>query len=530
MSFIQRTIEPLLRNALEEVPAVFLNGPRQAGKTTLVRQIAKELSADYVTLDDISTYSNAANDPNGFLRSFPGPVVIDEVQLVRPLFRCIKQLIDEDRTSGGPQRNGRFLLTGSASIDVLPELSDALVGRVRIINLYPFSVGEVVGKNEPVLPGLFDQVLFFQKGTPEGVQLETAIHHATFPEISQSSWEQKAQWFESYLTTAIHRDVRQLAEIEKISEIPNVLKVLARQPAGLLNDANCANAVGLNAMTYRRYRTLLEQLFLIRRVPAWHVNIAKQVVKAHKLLFTDTTLLCHLLGKNMATLHQQDPSLFGHVLENFVGSELQKQLAMRPLSGKLFHFRTHDGKEVDFIIERGDGTILGIEVKSKTSLTSKDFAHLFFLKEQIKERFVRGIVFYLGQEIVPFGNGMVGMPFASLWNLNMDIELKKEMAFPTVSGLARESGGEPLHGMIREGPGQRCIFKAKWGKNTHISCCVSSMVRDETVLYSENIEHSFKEKIRNGQFEPMKAGQFPATDNVKAVVLRPEDFGPRDFR
>lgn len=413
MTYFPRALENSVKEALSLMPAVFLNGPRQAGKSTLVQHIsAQYLHADYVTFDNTGILAAAAHDPEGFLRSFTKPVVIDEVQLVPEIFRVLKLLIDEYRLKDKKQANGRFLLTGSANILALPSLSDALVGRMAVLSLYPLSANETLGQGGPIMDRLFNEKIGFKQGNQAHYSIAQMIRQATFPEISHQRKINYTLWFESYLTTLLQRDVRQLAEIEKIQALPNILRLLAVRAGGLLNDADCARDAGLNAMTYSRYRVLLEQLFLITLVPPWYRNIGKRLVKAPKLFLVDTLLLCHLLGVELESLKKENPHLFGHVLENFVASELMKQLAATS-DGKLYHFRSHDHKEVDFLIERRNGQIIAIEVKSSASVNSDDFAGLRFLKEHLGKDFVCGIVLYLGKDVLPFGKAMLAMPMSS---------------------------------------------------------------------------------------------------------------------
>ncbi len=401
------------------MPIVFVNGPRQAGKSTLVRHLVEAgLKADYVTFDDITTFAAASSDAEGFLRRSKTPLIIDEVQLVPAIFRVLKVLVDEYRAGREHDANGRFLLTGSANVLTLPGLADALVGRMAVLSLYPLAACEVLGQGEPVVNGLFDGDIAASRRTAlkdiKPVSLADAVHRATFPEISGAERRNADLWFDGYLTTLLQRDVRALADIENIPALPNILRLLAARASGLLNDADCARDAKLNTMTYRRYRNLLMQLFLFNLVPAWHRNIGKRLIKAPKLYFTDTALLCHQLGVDLETLERRDPGLFGRVLENFVASELIKQIGM--ISGTaLYHFRTQDGHEVDFVLERRDGSILGIEVKSSSSVTRDDFADLDLLKQKSGKDFVRGIVLYRGRNAVSFADDMIALPLEYLW-------------------------------------------------------------------------------------------------------------------
>lgn len=523
MTYYNRTLEASLREALAIMPAVFLNGPRQAGKSTLVQHLAKaSLDADYVTFDDVAVYAIASHDPEGFLRHFARPVILDEVQRVPDIFRALKLLIDEHRAKDKAQANGRFLLTGSANIMALPELANALVGRMAVLSLYPLSTSEVMGDGMPVVNGWFDQEIAFGIGTDTSrkkISVDEIIHRATFPEIVGASRSHSALWFDGYLTTLLQRDVRELAEIEKIPALPNIVKVLAARAGGLLNDADCARDAKLNPMTYRRYRTLLQQLFLIMLVPPWYRNIGKRLVKSPKLFFTDTALLCHQLGVDVASLPQQNPGLFGHVLENFVASELTKQLAALS-DGALYHFRTQDDKEVDFVIERRNGALLGVEVKARGSVTPDDFVGLKVLKKQVGADFVRGIVLYTGKDIIPFGDDMVAMPLDSLWTFNMKVTVDQAIDYS----------------FDEEG----YIFWVRYGDHTRIRCVMTREAiddhfhekasKDQAVAalrkYWNIIWPQFTQRITGGD---MKIIRYEGR-NIRQVAMESRDFGRQDFR
>ena len=533
MNYYTRTLEARITEALSIMPVVFVNGPRQAGKSTLVQHIVSKLGfdADYVTLDDITTYASAENDPEGFLRRFTKPVIIDEVQRVPELFRVLKLLVDEYRIRDKAHANGRFLLTGSANILALPGLSDALVGRMAILSLYPLSASEVFGQGKPVINGWFDQEIGFEKNTDTKHNkhlFDDVIHHATFPEITQSDRKASVVWFDGYLTTSLQHDVRQLAEIDKIAALPNIVKVLAARTGGLLNDADCARDAKLNTVTYRRYRLMIQQLFLISLVPPWYRNIGKRLVKSPKLFFTDTAMLCHLLGTEASSLQQQNPGLFGHIFENFVASELTKQLATLS-DATLYHFRTHDNKEVDFVIERRNGTLLGIEVKARDSITERDFLGLKLLKEQIGKDFARGIVLYMGKDTIPFGDDMVAMPLDNLWRFNMEVTTDRDIR--TMQSL------------------DGYIFWAKYGERTRLRCFISRETIDDYFHNNASEVQSlaaihrhwhaiwpiFVRKMTAGQIEIIRhdngveyiQGRY---QDIKQVTLEPRDFGNTDFR
>ncbi len=416
MSDLKRRAETIIANLLEYSPAVYLNGPRQSGKSTVAENLANTvLNADYLTFDEPSLLSAAQHDAENFLAGFPGNVVIDEAQMAPAIFRLLKKAIDQNRRQAG-KKNRKYLLTGSADVMALPELADALVGRVLIQTLYPFSMGELLGKKENFIAQIFSNQKFsFQRNAFTKLSHDF-LTQATFPEIAVQKKIDRHKWFESYLATILQRDMLNLADISNLSAVPRMLKLLAAQVGGLLNDASLARDAGLNLMTYRRYRLLLEALFLVQPVRPWFRNISKRLVKAPKIYLVDTALLCHLLGLNATDLKTTQPELFGKVLENFIATELLKQLSFGE-TGELYHFRTQDGKEIDFVLQRPDGKLVVIEVKSRSTVNEDDFKTIHYLRDQIPGDFVRGIVFYTGKDIIPFGKDCYALPIQALWEM-----------------------------------------------------------------------------------------------------------------
>ena len=334
--------------------------------------------------------------------------------MVPALFRVLKLLADEARQADKASANGRYLLTGSANIMALPKLSDALVGRMRVLTLYPFSALEITKGKGGFLSKLIEND--FKPGT---VRRKTAlvdiIRKATFPEISDEDDERRRQWFESYITTILQRDVRQIADIAKLGVLPNLLKVLAGRAGGLINDADISRAIGQNAVTAKTYRVLLQMIFLTFDVKPWYRNTGKRLVKSPKGYIIDTALLCHLQQIDMAKAEIRDPYIFGHVFENFVASELLKQLASSNDAAELYHFRTSDGKEVDFVLEHPDGRLAAIEVKGRDAVTASDFKGLKELCRLTKDDFLCGIVLYRGNKIISFERNMWAVPVDELW-------------------------------------------------------------------------------------------------------------------
>ena len=413
MVYIKRQIKNKLLNALEITPVVFLNGPRQAGKSTLVQDIAtKEYPAEYVTFDSTTQMAAASNAPESYLRERKGSLIIDEVQLVPEIFRALKIVVDELRQEHLSKLKGRFLLTGSANIMALPKLSDPLVGRMNILTLYPISSAEALGGNGDFIKRIFNKDF---KADSKKHRLSDVISAATFPEISGVSVHERTIWFDGYLTTILQRDVRALSEIEKLSILPNLLRILASRAGGLVNDADIARDARLNPVTSRNYKTLLKMLFLIFECVPWYRNIGKRLVKSPKCYIADTLLLCHLLQYELSDIEINRPELFGHVLENFVATELLKLMTFQDEKIDLFHFRTSDNKEVDFVLEKPNGQLVAVEVKKSDNISQYNFKGLEELQRITGYDFVCGIMLYHGKDVIPFGDKLWAVPISNLW-------------------------------------------------------------------------------------------------------------------
>tara|TARA_B100001750_G_C15479688_1_gene584630 strand:+ start:543 stop:1751 length:1209 start_codon:yes stop_codon:yes gene_type:complete len=399
--------------ALHASPIVFLNGPRQAGKSTIVQDLSKnEFPAEYVTFDSTTQMAAAVNAPMSYLKDRKGSLIIDEVQLVPEIFRALKIVVDELRQEQSDKLRGRFLLTGSANIMALPKLSDPLVGRMSVLTLYPISSSEAVDGKGDFIEKLFNKDFQTDDGRHK---LSDIIRASTFPEISGADISERTNWFDGYLTTILQRDVRALAEIEKLSSLPNLLRILANRAGGLINDADIARDAGLNPVTSRNYKTLLKMLFLTFELAPWYRNIGKRLVKSPKGYMTDTLLLCHLLQYELSDIEKNRPELFGHVLENFVATELLKLITFNEKKLDLFHFRTSDNKEVDFVLEKPNGQLAAIEVKRSDNVGKSDFKGLIELQDMTKGDFACGIVLYRGRDVVPFGENLWAVPMSNLW-------------------------------------------------------------------------------------------------------------------
>ena len=407
----RRALFDALEAAIADTPVVFIHGARQAGKTTLVRALIEAgHPASYLTLDEARVLSAAVNDPEGFVAGLTTPVVIDEVQLAPGLFRAIKLAVDRDR------RPGRFLLTGSAHLLVLPRLAESLVGRMEVMTLWPLSQGEIEGLEERAVDALFDDPKL-PVGEIAGADdsLFERVARGGFPEaVTRPTAARRRAWFEAYLTTLAQRDVRDLANIEGLLELPQLIRLLAARAATLLNSAELSRASGLSRSTLNRYLSLLEGTFLFQRLRPWSTNLSKRLVKSPKILPVDSGVACHLLGLDAHRL-AAEPQVLGPLLESFVIHELLKQATWSEARPWVFHYRSHTGQEVDVLLEDAAGRIVGVEVKSRASVTARDFRSLRALAELLGDRFVRGVVLYTGPTGVPFGERLHALPVSWLW-------------------------------------------------------------------------------------------------------------------
>jgi predicted AAA+ superfamily ATPase len=418
MKIISRFIQPLLLETLKTNPVVFLNGPRQSGKSTLVlnnlTNIGKNgTAASYITFDNATQMAAASFSPASFLSAYDNTVILDEVQLVPEIFRALKLRVDELRLQDKSTSNGRYLLTGSANILALPKLSESLVGRMNILTLFPFCTAEAAGGKGTGLDCIFS--MNFSSIRSGDITISEAIKLATYPEILDKDDRQVNSWFDGYISTILQRDVKMLADLEKIAALPSLLRALASRAGNVINDADLSRDVGLNAVTGKFYRNILKMMFLSVDVPPWYRNISKRLVKSAKGYLTDTLLLCFMLDLNLEHLVKNRPDLFGHILENYVAMELTKLLSFSDSKAKLYHFRTSDGKEVDFVLEKPNGNLWAVEVKSSDTVSAKDFSGIKLMQEMTGKDFMGGVVLYSGKESVPFGKNLWAVPYNVLW-------------------------------------------------------------------------------------------------------------------
>lgn len=406
----QRFIDTNLSKALSRSPVVLLLGARQSGKSTLVRDLMpKSNRARYITLDDANIFGSASENPQAFIESLQLPVIIDEVQRVPELFRAIKLVVDRKRQAGG------FLLTGSTNIFLLPRLSESLAGRMEIVKMCPLSVGEILGLNSQFIDRIFDGTFKFETVRAHSPSLLVLALRGGYPEIQKKTEEDRLAWLGSYITSVLERDVREIADIEKLGLLPKVLGLLSYRLGALLNTSDLSSMCGIPHTTLSKYLASLEATFILQFLPPWSMRSTSRLTKSRKIYFTDTAIAAYFSGGNEATI-KQNPEIRGRILENFVLLELMKQESWSKCRCSFYHFRAHKGQEVDFILEDKAGRVVGIEVKSSSILTGRDVAGLKFLAGIIPKRFHRGIVLYGGDTIMPLNDNVWAVPIASLWH------------------------------------------------------------------------------------------------------------------
>lgn len=414
MKLIPRNLTQKIQKATTGSPVVLLNGARQVGKSTLIQTVLEPAPhASYFTFDDVTTLASAKQSPQAFLQGLPDRVILDEIQRVPELFLSLKQEVDRRRVPG------RFLITGSADVLALPRLAESLAGRMQLHTLWPLSYGESIGAKEAFIDWLFsgEKPPIVDEAIKEDALMD-AIIRGGYPEIASTavSDESRDQWFRGYLSTLLQRDVRDLSNVEQLTQMPDLLSIIAARPSALLNAAELGRSLGLPNTTLRRYLSLLEMIFLVFVVRPWSSNLSKRLVKSPKLYLNDTGLLCNLLGAN-EQIFARNRTLFGGILENFVAIELAKQLGWAQSYARMYHFRTLNGQEVDLILESRDGRLAGIEVKAASTLSGDEFKGLKALREEIGDRFFRGIVLYTGNKSVSFGQNLIAMPVSSIWQI-----------------------------------------------------------------------------------------------------------------
>jgi hypothetical protein len=393
--------------ALKDTPVVLVDGPRQCGKTTLVRDLVSGRRT-FLTLDDETVLQAARSDPAGLVRA-PGRYTIDEIQRAPELLRAIKRSIDLDR------QPGRFLLTGSANLLAVPRVAESLAGRMEIVSLLPLAQAEIRGQKPGFLEAAFRGRMIGPGELRIGKHLVEAVLTGGYPEmLKRKRPDRRLAWARDYVRAIVERDVRDIAEVERLDRMPRLLQVLARYSGQLTNFTQLGGQIGFDDKTTRRYVGILEQLFMVRRLQPWFRNELRRLVKTPKLHFLDSGLLAALLGVTPERV-AADRAVFGRLLETFVFAEILKQASWLRRSCAIFHYRDKDQDEVDLVLEDTAGAVVAIEVKAAATVMAADFKGLRKLADACGSAFQAGIVLYDGETAVPFGRRLFAAPVSCLW-------------------------------------------------------------------------------------------------------------------
>ena len=408
-SLYPRLLIPVIREAMTDTPVVCLLGPRQSGKTTLAQTLAPDRA--FVSLDEKSYYKVATEDPVGFVASLPDAVTLDEVQRAPDLLPAIKRVVDRDR------RSGRFLLTGSANLLLLPKVTESLAGRMEIAHLQPLTEAEKMRTPGRFLNDLLEGAFVpgIEPGRKSvGPTLAKLLVAGGYPEPLTRPSHRARQWHRQYLHNIIERDVQDVTRVKDGHELAHLLELLALRSAQLLNVSNLARDLGLHRETVEHYLSVLERLFLVRRLPAWHRNRAKRLVKSPKVHLLDSGLAATLADLTAGDwLDARDR--MGHLLESFVVQQLIAQAAWTDPDLRFWHYRDKDRIEVDVVISRGR-KVWGVEVKAAGTLSSGDGRGLARLADCCGKDFQRGILLYAGEDLLPLADTrMLAVPLRELW-------------------------------------------------------------------------------------------------------------------
>ena len=404
----QRLVESRVIDAMGTSKVVLLSGPRQSGKTTLAEKIAGT-QMECLKLDDPTLAASARKDPVGFIENNNKAVVFDEIQRVPELIPVIKSKIDLD------DRPGRYLLTGSSDITTKHIVVDELKEQVNSILLLPLSQSEIFSSQGNFLDNVFKLKKLNNGNILVGNELINLVFDGGYPEaLNRKNLKRRDAWYRNYVNDIVHHDIPEFSELNYVNELPKLLKIIAHYSGKVMNYSAIGTTLGMNHITVQNYIDILERLFLVSTLPAWNNSLFGRSIKAPKQHLLDTGLLTSLRQITVENVND-NRSVFGPILETFVISELRKLATWSKQGYKFFHFRDRDGNEVDIIAENLKRQIVGFEIKAASTVTNNDFKQLRRLAKIYGEDFIRGIVFYDGEHIAPFGDQMVAVPLSNLW-------------------------------------------------------------------------------------------------------------------
>ncbi len=412
-SEVERRAAAMARARLSEVPVVVLGGPRSVGKSTLLRSLAKGSGRAVLDLDDPATQRAVATDPTRFLDA-PRPVFVDEYARVPELMDVVKMLLNRD---GAP---GQFVLAGSTRYGSVPAIAQALTGRVDIVPVLPLSQGEIASRQETFVQTLVaggaprlddvtvDRASYADRvvagGMPIALRLTTS--------------SARNRWFEQYLKLTLDKDVAEITRVRRRVVLPRLAAAIAARTAQLVNVAGLGRELGLDRSTTEDYLRLLEAVFLHHTLPAWGTTLSSRSAATPKLHMVDTGIAARLMRVTAEKLLAARPSAlqqFGHLIETFTVNELCKQAHWLDDPVDIGHWRTHDGAEVDLVLERADGSVLAFEVKAAPDVRTEDTRGLAALARRLGRDQVTGVVMHTGRHGWRIDAHTFAVPIARLW-------------------------------------------------------------------------------------------------------------------
>jgi uncharacterized protein len=413
VALIARGIERELRDILSVSRAAAIVGPRQAGKSTLAKQLQTAgVVPNYFSLDDEALRAAAHADPDGFALSLARPAVIDEIQRAPQLMLAIKQILDRDQTPG------QFLLTGSADLVTARVVADALPGRVEYVNLWPLAQAEISGRRDSIIDALLNESPPQINSAPKGRAASAEVVLAGgYPDARTREERQRTRYFRSYVQSILGRDLPEIGEVRSDpSKLEQLLRLLAARTSGMVNYAALGRELALDDKTVKAHTELLRQLFLVHRLRPFSTNLGSRQVKTPKLLLSDTGMAAALIGVDVSRYSAPDQgSIAGMLFETFVLMELVKQATWSATAVELFFYRDTDKREVDLVIESPSGEVVGIEAKSAATATASDARGLRLLRDKLGARFKAGIIVYSGEHTLPIDQRIWAIPISGLW-------------------------------------------------------------------------------------------------------------------
>ena len=414
-TMFRRGIQPVVEALFTEEPVIVLQGPRTVGKSALLAELAAKFNVSILDLDDIGTREAVIANPGLFMGGQP-PVMVDEYQKAPVLLGAIKNLLTPNATPG------RFVLTRSTRHDALPILSEALSGRLHLTSLYPLTQGEITGSAVNILEQLLNDprsTIRPQQSTTVRSEYIEKILIGGFPlAIGRQTPASRSRWIDDYVKLTLERDARELKNVRNVATLENVLKKLAGQTAQVLNINSVAQKLGYTQDLVSSHTKLLEDVFLVHRVEAWGKTLTSRAVSHPKIHVTDSAIAARLLRLTTQKLNQTNPTVmseFGHLLESFVVNELIRQATWTAGIAGIGHWRVQDGDEVDLIVEKDDGGIVGIEIKAGSRVPIKEIAPMRNLRKKMGDNFIAGVVFHLGTTNYTVEDRIHVMPVDRLW-------------------------------------------------------------------------------------------------------------------